>query len=121
MQPQPPNLHQRVQVNNCRIVKRQQRTARAAEEEARRAAEDPLYQSRASNRTFLHQFRQAYRASMVARVPNFLEADVHLHNVGAMDQTCQHCGAKMWVGERVPGGFTMCCMKGKVDLSHRFS
>jgi hypothetical protein len=61
------------------------------------------------------------RASMTARVPHFIEADIRPHSVGSRNHVCPHCGARMWAKEKGTGGaFYMCCMNGSVNLADMF-
>ena len=42
--------------------------------------------------------------------------EVQTHTVGAMDQVCTYCSAKLFVGELLQGSSSICCHKGKVKL-----
>jgi hypothetical protein len=48
--------------------------------------------------------------------------EVNRHDLGNMDQTCLHCGAKFWLSEKDQNSsqsspkFAMCCAGGKVRL-----
>src|SRR3989337_4572996 len=58
---------------------------------------------------------------------NHTEDNIHIdrivrHDLGRMNQTCTHCGAKFWLSEkdqkstRTSPTFAMCCAGGRVSL-----
>src|SRR3954467_1194798 len=60
-----------------------------------------------------------YKKRQKARQGNI---DIERHELGRMDQICDHCGAKFWMDEKdqhssqASPSFSVCCAGGKVSL-----